>query len=241
MISFIDAAHSVLSLSEEDIIKYARMDQFEADRMLASLWIKLNPQSEEDVIKYYTDNKEFTLFHLRFLLNMDENYRNIEFFTKIKMYIPDVENYKILDYGCGSGSMGLTFANSGCRQVTLTDIPLPLFKIVQKMFGDSGKVIFREINEKYPLKENYDLIICVDVLEHVKDPDMVLRHLIGHLGVGKYLYLETFFGGSDYAPFHLIDNNKFIPIWKDVLKVAGLSPISMNDKGGTNGLWQRVL
>lgn len=240
MTSFIDAATSVLGLSEDDIIKYAKMDQFEADRMLKAAWDRLNPQTEEDVIRYYTNDISFTLFHLRFLIGMDGGYRNVEFFNKIEKYIPDIRNFRIIDYGCGSGSMGITFANSGCSQVWLADIDLPLFKIVKKMFGDSGKVGFINIDSKYPLVDNYDLILAIDVLEHTVDPQLVLKHLCDHIPNNKFLYIETFFGGYDYCPLHLRENclkYSDYNAWKKVLDENRLVPIQMNDIGGLNGLY----
>lgn len=236
---FLSAACEILNMSKEDISKYAIMDHFQADRMLKDAWDRVNPKSEEEIIKYYTLNPEFTLFHLRFIYNMDDNFSNSAFFNRIIALIPDVRNYKILDYGCGSGQAGITFANSGCNQVYLADIPLPLFQIVKKMYSGRG-INFIEINEKFSLKDMYDLIICIDVLEHVVQPDMVLKHLVEHLNNGKFLYIETFFGGYDHAPYHLEENNKFIPIWKDVIHRCGLEAISINDEGGSNGLYKKV-
>lgn len=232
---FLQIASEELHMTPEEVMKYAKMDHFEADRMLADAWYRANPQTEADVIGYYTAHPEFSLFHLRFICNMNESCRNEEFFNKMIRLMPDIKTYKILDYGCGSGQIGLTLINSGCNEVTMADVPLPLFKIIKRMLSPYiGEHRFMEITEKYPLKTNYDLIICVDVLEHVRDPDLVVKHLADHC---KYLYLETFFGGA-HAPYHLVENNRFIPIWKDILNSCTLIPVHMNDEGGTNGLYK---
>lgn len=239
---FLEIASQELGMDSNEVIKYATMDHHTADRMLAEAWTKLNPQCEEDILRYYTQFPEFTFFHLRFAYGMSEKWINYQLFDKFIKFMPDIKSYRILDYGCGACQVGLTFINSGCIDVTMADLRLPLFRIMKRLLSPYIGDRFLEITEKYPLnnKGMYDLIVCIDVMEHIRDPDLVLKHLVEHINNGKYLYLETFFGGSDYAPYHLCENDKYRDpsIWKEVLKRNGLVEVSMNDVGGYNGLYQ---
>lgn len=245
---YFDIACDVLKVTPDELRKGIFMPHPDADKMLADLWYKLNPQDENQVIAYYTQHPEYTIFQLRMCYNVDIDYCDPTLFNRLINYIPWIREMNILDYGTGHGMTALSLINSGCKKMTLADVPTPLFEIVKRIIFPFIKedkfsgTKFLDINEKYPLKDNlkYDLIISTDCLEHIKEPDMVLRHLVGHLNQNSYIYLTTFFGGA-HAPCHLVENNKFIPIWKDVLKVCGLVPISMNDIGGSNGLWQKIV
>ncbi len=158
----------------------------------------------------------------------------------LEKYIPDVKNKKILEYGAGVCLRPLGLFNLGCKHITLADIPTPMFEITRRAFGSYiGEDKFLKITEKYPLKDKYDIIFCTDVLEHVRDPDKLLKHLSDHT---KYLYMTTFFGGSDYAPPHLQENNKYAAYetWNSVIHSCGLKPIFMQDQNGLNGLYIKI-
>ncbi len=238
---FLVIAGEELGLTPDAVMQYTKMEHYAADRMLAEAWKRLNPQTEEEVINYYTRCPEFTYFHLRFAYGMSEKWVNQQFFDKMIKLMPDIRSYKILDYGCGSCQAGLSFINSGCGNVVMADLGLPLFRIMRRLLSPSiGQNRFMEINKKFPLIDRYDLIVCIDVLEHVKHPHLVLKHLVEHINPDRYLYLETFFGGSDYAPYHLADNNQFndTDTWKTTIAGCGLVPVLMNDVGGLNGLYK---
>lgn len=240
---FINIASQELGIAPDEVLKYAKMSHYEADAMCRDAWDKLNPKTEEEVVRYYTNDPAFSLFHLRSINGKIGDYLNLDFFNRIEKFIPNIRNRRILDYGCGNGGIGITFANSDCNQVWLADVPLPLFRILKRVLSSednknskSSRINFIDITEKFPLKENYDFISCMDVLEHVVNPDLILKHLVEHLNKDGYLYIDVFFGGA-HAPYHLVENNKFIPIWKDIIKSCGLDEVSINDIGGANGLY----
>ncbi len=236
--TYFDAACDVLNMSPEELDRRMDISHNDDSIRLKYAWEALNPQTEEDILKYYTDDITYTLFQIRIYRNVStDNCTDMSLFEKLKKYISNIEECKILDYGCGCGTAALSLINAGCKNVTFADLPTPLFEIVRRVQATKiGNDKFLKIVEKYPLKNRYDLIICTDVLEHIKDPDLVLKHLADH---SRYIYMSVFFGG-DHAPYHLKDTAmKFCPIWKDIIRSCGMVPIDIEgeDVGGYNGLY----
>lgn len=240
MRKYFDIACEVLSMTPEELWKYIGIEHTEADRRIKDAWNKLNPQTEQQIIEFYTKDPSFTLFHIRLYHAADASYQDGGLLAILQKDIPNIKECKILDYGCGCGLGALSLINSGCKNVTLADVPSPLFEIARRaLVPHIGEHRFLTLTEKFPLKESYDLIICADVLEHVRDPDQVLRHLAEHT---KYLYMTTFFGGSDYAPPHLKENNKYAEsyeAWIQVVESCGLEPVSLENGCKINGLWRK--
>lgn len=239
--NYFDIACDVLNMKPDELRKYTAMEHIEADRMIRDTWNRINPLTEQEIIEFYTKQPEFTLFFIRLYHNADENYNDPGFVSRLIPYLPDLKQYKILDYGCGGGLGALSLFNNGCKNVMLADIPTPLFEIVRRaLAAHIGQDRFFYITEKFPLKEHYDLILCCDVLEHVMDPDKVLKHLVDHT---RYLFMTTFFGGSDYAPPHLKQNDKYAvssEAWLQVTESCGLVPVSLEQGCKINGLWRKV-
>lgn len=218
MRKYFDVACEVLNMTPDELRKYISIEHTEADRMIKDAWNRLNPQTEQQITEFYTKDPSFTLFHIRLYHSADASYQDGGLLAILQKYITNIKECRILDYGCGCGLGSLSLINCGCKNVTLADVPSPLFEIARRALAPHiGEYRFLTLTEKFPLKENYDLIICADVLEHVRDPDQVLRHLADHT---KYLYMTTFFGGSDYAPPHLRENNKYAESYESWIKVV---------------------
>lgn len=228
-----DMACEVLNVSSNTLKSEINISHREADERLTNAWYKMNPVGDEGTTSFYTINLAFTYFQLRLHHTLTCEYRNPEFFEKLYKFLPGIKTMRILDYGCGCGSNSLTLHNYGCKDVTISDVPSPLFKMVRKLMPFFNYLAF---GEKFPLTEMYDLIICTDVLEHVKDPDKVLSHLSDHT---KYLYMTTFFGGA-HAPYHLAENNEISKRWKEIISGCGLLPVFIEPHTQSNGLFQVI-
>lgn len=93
---------------------------------------------------------------------------------------------KVLDYGCGIGKPLECFIDKKDKpDITLADVDSATFKFVKWKYGDSVKYLLIENN--HPLKEKYDWIICLDVLEHIPKAYKVFKHLLRHLKTGGNL------------------------------------------------------
>lgn len=172
------------------------------------------------------------------------NLRNIKSTSNL-IYKTGIEQFNdkpnneinIIDYGCGLGSCGLWFALNGYN-VTLADIPHKHFQFLKFLCDKyKVKVNFFDIpcsNDIY-LPGKYDYIICNEVLEHVDEPELVLKSLIRSMGDDGIMYLSTFFddcNGIDTS--HLKKNTlryNYPLVWLDIVSQLGLTVFIPDNKG----------
>lgn len=102
---------------------------------------------------------------------------------------------KILDAGCGIGSYSLTLGKM-FTEAKITGGDIDKYKL------QSCTAIAKELNirnvkfeflniTKGNSKARYDLITCIDVLEHIHDYELVLRNFSKLLKDGGYLYIHV--------------------------------------------------
>lgn len=118
---------------------------------------------------------------------------------EIEKILTDIKRngIKILDYGCGVGTLAFYLASIG-KHVTGVDIsPLSVDlcnKSARKM-GMIGKVRFSVSSNFWRRLTNvhvkYDLIICSEVIEHINNDVQLMGKLSGILNKGGYIFLTT--------------------------------------------------
>ena len=102
-----------------------------------------------------------------------------------KYYIPYISHYKaissdlrVLEVGCGDGGNLLPFAKLGCS-VTGVDLAACRINDAASFFKENqaqGNFIAADIFEFDSLKNQFDIIICHDVIEHIPDKkEFILR------------------------------------------------------------------
>jgi SAM-dependent methyltransferase len=91
---------------------------------------------------------------------------------------------RMLDVGCGTGFYALKAAQSGMR-VTAIDASKSMIKPLQ---GRVDRAIVADI-ERYPIEEEFDLVICAGVLDFVLYPDRTFRNLCRLVGPGGNLII----------------------------------------------------
>ncbi|OIO40566.1 hypothetical protein AUJ61_01595 [Candidatus Pacearchaeota archaeon CG1_02_30_18] len=80
----------------------------------------------------------------------------------------------ILDAGCGNGKISIKVSKK-CRKVYGVDISKNAFKKVIKINPKKIEFIQTEL-EKLPFENNFfDKILCIETLEHVINPERVLK------------------------------------------------------------------
>lgn len=125
---------------------------------------------------------------LRLLQNMVP--ARLAYFTPI---VGDWRGKHVLDLGCGGGFMAEALTRRGA-QVIGVDPSAPAIAIARKHAEDTGLSITYHVGagENLPVATaSVDMVVCVDVLEHVKDLDAVLDEIRRVLKPGGVFLFDT--------------------------------------------------
>lgn len=98
---------------------------------------------------------------------------------------------RVLDVGCGGGILCEAMAKAG-GVVTGIDAECDAINVAKEHALGQQLVIDYSCTaiEDYESK-NFDVITCMELLEHVQNPDVVLSHCVRLLKPGGYLFLST--------------------------------------------------
>lgn len=100
----------------------------------------------------------------------------------------------VLDVGCGGGILSESLAQAGAK-VTAIDMAQDSISIAQQHASENGLVIdyrcciVEDLAETMPA--SFDVISCMEMLEHVPDPAAILSSCAKLLKPGGGLYLST--------------------------------------------------
>lgn len=105
-----------------------------------------------------------------------------------------VAGKKVLDVGCGGGilSEGLAARGATVTGIDVGEAPLSVAKLHQKESGfdiDYRLTTIEELAEQEP--ESYDIIACMEMLEHVPDPSSIIKACSKALKPDGMIYFST--------------------------------------------------
>jgi SAM-dependent methyltransferase len=152
----------------------------------ATLWERKPRSTESDYRSFYAETDYFVLRQIYYHRN--DCYHGIARLLRRRGRMGD-----FCEYGCGVAPVTawLRPRFPGWR-FTLVDLPTPALDFARSRFRSAANVEFGEpgLADDLPLTRAYDVITCLDVLEHVVNPLAVTRHLVAHLKPGGDLLIN---------------------------------------------------
>ena len=106
---------------------------------------------------------------------------------------PKLEGKRVLDFGCRNGGAVVRYAMLGATEVIGLDVDADMFppaRDLAREFHVADKIDFRVSNdETLPVESgSIDIVLTEDVMEHVRNPETMLRELMRVLKPGGGLY-----------------------------------------------------
>lgn len=106
----------------------------------------------------------------------------------------DLQNKHVIDIGCGGGILSESMALSGA-QVTGIDMNKPVIDVAKLHQLETGtKVEYLHVAAETIAKERpgqYDVVTCLEMLEHVPDPAAIVRACAELAKPGGHLFFST--------------------------------------------------
>lgn len=112
----------------------------------------------------------------------------------IHNYCPDLQNQTIVDIGCGGGILSESLALEGAR-VTGIDLSTQAIQAAQHHAQHSNLAIdYQTIDshiyaDQHPAQ--FDIVTCMELLEHVEEPDTLIADCASLLKPGGWLFAST--------------------------------------------------
>jgi len=111
----------------------------------------------------------------------------------VKQFTEDTLFDRVLDIGCGDGSLSLPLL-SGCKHLTLLDLSGKMLELASKKIPAERSNDVELINESFLganlEPQSFDLILCVGVLAHVESPSAVVAEVSRLAKPGATVILE---------------------------------------------------
>jgi SAM-dependent methyltransferase len=141
--------------------------------------------------------------------------------AKLKELLPRTRRKQVIDIGAGNGEMKAPVAQNGGSYVGYD------------LYPASAEVQRWDVNEPAPVgTPEADVILLLEVVEHLGNPWNSFRHIVEHLSPGGYLILTTPNPRWSRTRFHLLargeldcftqsdleHNHHVFPVWPHVLE-----------------------
>jgi cellulose synthase/poly-beta-1,6-N-acetylglucosamine synthase-like glycosyltransferase/SAM-dependent methyltransferase len=133
---------------------------------------------------------------------------------------------RILSFGDGLGIDAYYLAELG-HKVTYFDVSQPCATFAKRIF-QHGQFNITMITDPQELSSNYfDVVLCLDVLEHVPDPPALVNWLTGLLREGGELIAHApFFFIDPCVATHLRSNQRYSGDLESLYSLHGLKPVT---------------
>jgi 2-polyprenyl-3-methyl-5-hydroxy-6-metoxy-1,4-benzoquinol methylase len=198
-------------------------------REMADAWRRADPKTPEEILTFYAT----TDLYIWELMQWHASEARRPYWQALQEVVgrfsPAKGYRRVLDFGCGIGTDGLYLANRG-YDVTLADVDSPTFRFARHRFARRNLAArFITIRSYQPqFDQDYDIVICFDVFEHLPDPLACARRLVSALRPGGVIAQKACFADDGYNPQHLAAGvERFAGVrWHIALAGLGLRNVS---------------
>lgn len=106
-----------------------------------------------------------------------------------------LQGKRVLDVGCGGGILADSMARKGAN-VTGIDLSSKALRVAQlhALEAQTGNIQYREISAEALAREeagSFDVVTCMEMLEHVPDPGSVVRACAQLVRPGGWVFFST--------------------------------------------------
>lgn len=156
-------------------------------------WFKKERKTVEEIMQFY---KEVEIYPFR-----QPYTKRFGGYRWIMNLVSHVKNPAVLEYGCGSAILTEylinKFPNAKYSVADIPSVTLDFIKWKKEKYGYSYEILtIGRGKEGIPLRDSYDLIICMDVLEHTPNPLEIIQSFTDHLSPNGVLVMD-FINHSD--------------------------------------------
>jgi SAM-dependent methyltransferase len=131
----------------------------------------------------------------------------------------------VLAYGDGLGFDSLHLSQAGHR-VCYFDASPRMAAFAASIFRGAAAPVECVTDAGALRGRRFDAIVCLDVLEHVPDPEALVREMAGMLADrGCLLVHAPFWAVGPDTPTHLAANRRYTGDWRALYGPAGLTPV----------------
>lgn len=109
-----------------------------------------------------------------------KNFTYINFHRYILPAIKKVSPINILDIGSGAGTLSLYLANLGFKVVgvDISSIAIKQSKLSSEYLGLKRNVVYKNCDVlDFVHEKKFDLVLCLEVIEHIHDADKLVRKI----------------------------------------------------------------
>jgi len=193
-----------------------------AGEALTAEWRSAERKNETAVDAFYQETEHFIydLTHFNYA-NMYMGWRGAVY--NLCQQVSDaMPAFEVLDYGGGIGTSLLELSDLPGIHLTYADLPGKTYDYANWRFQQRGlNVRSIALGDDDPLAGRlFDVIVCMEVIEHLVEPEQVVKYLIDHLKPGGLLILTVTFYAPEPDMMHLnldrYTNDGFYQIVQDM-------------------------
>lgn len=150
----------------------------------AKLWINKPRQQIKQIFSFYSETDYWVYRQTYF--NRHKAFLDIALALLLK------RKGRFCEYGGGVGPITHWLINKFPNwQYQIVDLDCPVLKFSRWRFRDKTNVGFKIVNSVLPpLHDNFDVITCKQVLEHVPNPMVIVQQFVKYLNPGGWLFLD---------------------------------------------------